>query len=104
LSDLSGSGGAEACCVILGTLRVVLTDKKIKEMVNEFVQRAVRVHDDGAQKFLNEMSESEKLVAGDRENLFPGVFFSNDKRPRRMVDTTDGVLRCIRCNWEVFPL
>jgi hypothetical protein len=80
---------------------VALTALQIKEMANEFVQRAVS-HGTG-DKLVKEMAESEKLVAEERDQLFPGIFFSNDTNPRRMVDAEDGVLRCIRCNWEVTP-
>ena len=50
-----------------------------------------------------EQQEADKSVRDHSGDLFPGLFLRTVPRPaNRMVDQEDGVVRCIRCNWEVF--
>ena len=74
-------------------------------MVHSFVQRAeiVDPEENGA-RFNKEQQEADKAVRDHSGDLFPGLFLGTVPRPaNRMVDHDDGVLRCIRCNWEVYP-
>jgi hypothetical protein len=72
-------------------------------MVTAFVRRAEIVDPEitGA-RFNKEQQEADKAVRDTQHDLFPGLFFNVHNPPNRMVDAEDGVLRCIRCNWEVY--
>lgn len=53
-------------------------------------------------RFSKEQQDADKAVRDNNGDLFPGLFVRTVPRPmNRMVDQDDGVLRCIRCNWEV---
>lgn len=53
-------------------------------------------------RFNKEQQEADKAVREHSGDLFPGLFLNIVPRPtNRMVDQDDGVLRCVRCNWEV---
>jgi len=72
-------------------------------MVTSFVRRAEIVDPDrNGARFNKEQQEADKAVRDHGGDLFPGLFVNNVPRPlNRMVDQDDGVVRCIRCNWEV---
>ena len=54
-------------------------------------------------RFNKEQQQADKAVRDHSGDLFPGLFLRTVPRPaNRMVDEDDGVLRCIRCNWEVY--
>ena len=73
-------------------------------MVNSFVRRAEIVDTEGnGARFNKEQQEADKTVRDHGGDLFPGLFLRTVPRPtNRMVDQDDGVVRCIRCNWEVY--
>jgi hypothetical protein len=75
-------------------------------MVNSFVRRAELVDPEGnGARFSKEQEEADKTVRESTGDLFPGLFFKVVQHlPNRMVDQDDGVMRCIRCNWEVSNL
>jgi hypothetical protein len=53
-------------------------------------------------RFSKEQQEADKTVRDNNSDLFPGLFVRPVPHPmNRMIDQDDGVLRCIRCNWEV---
>jgi hypothetical protein len=71
--------------------------------VTSFVRRAELTDPEitGA-RFNKEQQEADKAVRDSQHDLFPGLFYKVvHNPPNRMVDAADGVLRCIRCNWEV---
>jgi hypothetical protein len=72
-------------------------------MVNAFVRRAELGDPDGnGARYYKEQMEADKAVRDGKGDLFPGLFFNAIQHPpNRMIDAEDGVLRCIRCNWEV---
>jgi len=72
-------------------------------MVNSYVRRAEIVDPDrSGARFNKEQQEADQAVRDHVGDLFPGSFVNNIHHPtNRMVDQDDGVLRCIRCNWEV---
>ena len=74
-------------------------------MVSSFVRRAEMVDPEGnGTRFRKEQEDADKAVRETNGDLFPGLFFKPAQRlPNRMVDPDDGVLRCIRCNWEAWP-
>ena len=55
-------------------------------------------------RYAKEQAEADKAVFDARGNLFPGLFFKVVHPTNRIADQDDGVLRCIRCNWEVHHL
>ena len=71
-------------------------------MVNSFVRRAeiVDPEENGA-RFSKEQQEADKVVRDHSGDLFPGLFFRHQHLPNRITDEDDGVMRCVRCNWEV---
>jgi len=73
-------------------------------MVNSFVVRAELVDPEGSgARFNKEKTEADKAVRDAQANLFPGYFMKHVQHPlNRMMDHDDGVLRCIRCHWEVY--
>jgi hypothetical protein len=72
-------------------------------MVNAFVRRAEIVDPDiNGARFSKEQQEADKAVRDGKDDLFPGLFFKAVHPPNRTIDNEDGVLRCIRCNWEVY--
>ena len=52
-------------------------------------------------RYYKEQAEADKAVREAHGNLFPGLFFKVSLATNRILDETDGVTRCIRCNWEV---
>ena len=72
--------------------------------MNSFVRRAEIVDPEGnGARFNKEQQEADKAVRDDHQDLFPGLFLRTVQHPpNRMLDQDDGVLRCIRCNWEVY--
>lgn len=73
-------------------------------MVNAFVRRAEIVDPDiNGARFSKEQQEADKAVRDGKDDLFPGLFFKAVQHPlNRTIDNEDGVLRCMRCNWEVY--
>jgi hypothetical protein len=70
--------------------------------VCSFVRRAEIIDPEGTgARFNKEQREADKAVRDDHNDLFPGLFFKGLARQNRMMDEDDGVMRCIRCNWEV---
>lgn len=55
-------------------------------------------------RYYKEQAEADKAVRDANGDLFPGLFFKVSHAINRILDETDGVTRCIRCNWEVLPL
>ena len=54
-------------------------------------------------RFNKEQEEADKVVRDLHGDLFPGLFPRTVPHPtNRVVDVEDGVMRCLRCNWEVF--
>jgi len=80
-----------------------LTLLQIKDMVNSLVRRAELVDPEGqGARFNKEQAEADKCVRDHGGDLFPGLFHRTRlPRGNRVVDEADGVLRCIRCHWEV---
>ena len=73
-------------------------------MVNAFVRRAEIVDPEGTgERHQKEQSEADTAVREANGNLFPGLFFKAPHPTNRIADQADGVMRCIRCNWEVLP-
>jgi hypothetical protein len=60
--------------------------------------------DGNGARFHKEQQEADKAVRDSNGDLFPGLFFKIQLPANRTVDQEDGVLRCIRCNWEVTQL
>ena len=53
-------------------------------------------------RYYREQIAADQAVRDANGDLFPGLFFKISHATNRIVDETDGVTRCIRCNWEVF--
>jgi hypothetical protein len=53
-------------------------------------------------RFIKEQQLADKAVKDAAGDLFPGLFYKfRPQYPNRMLDQEDGVVRCIRCHWEV---
>src|SRR5579871_1371909 len=77
---------------------------QIKDMVNSFVRRAEIIDPEGSgARFNKEQEEADKFVRNHGADLFPGLFHRRHRlqHSNRVVDQTDGVLRCVQCSWEV---
>ena len=73
-------------------------------MVNSYVRRAEILDPQGTgARYIKEQGEADKAVRDAAGNLFPGMFFKVAHPTNRIADEDDGVMRCIRCNWEVQP-
>jgi|SRR5579859_2462384 len=75
-------------------------------MVHAYVRRAELVDPEvSGARFTKEQAEADKQVRDAKDDLFSGLFFTVHRLPNanRMLDEEDGVMRCIRCNWEVQP-
>jgi hypothetical protein len=75
-------------------------------MVHAYVRRAELVDTEGTgMRWNKEQAEADNQVRGHSGDLFPGLFFRHASHHiNRTVDAEDGVMRCIRCNWEVLCL
>lgn len=72
-------------------------------MVHAYVRRAELADTEcTGMRWNKEQAEADQQVKNHQQDLFPGLFLRHVPRPaNRTVDAEDGVMRCIRCNWEV---
>ena len=73
-------------------------------MVHAYVRRAELLDTEvTGVRFNKEQAEADQQVRDHSGDLFPGLFLGRATHPtNRTVDAEDGVMRCIRCNWEVW--